>query len=400
MDVNGVCRACGGPLSRGVCPTCNDQEASREIHRDIILLTVLTLLAIGLFVGTRWMANSERRLEQREANAWYVRGSQELRSGQVEPAIESYRRALGLDRNNRGFALSLAGALAAGHHLAEANEALLRLRESDPEDAEIDLALARLNASSGDINDAVHYYQNALYGRWTGSQIDARRTEVRFDLIHLLLEHNERSRAISELLILAADAPPNSDSRVSIARLFLQAGDAKNALKYFEESLHTQPHDAQLLEEAGRAAFDVGEYAKAQRFLSAAEKRVDKSDSAELLAATRTILDADPLAPHMSKAERKDRLLLSFDEALKRASACIGQQPTNQTTSEVTSLSGAAENARAELKKSRTLPDSDAARSEFEIVFRLEEAVNAACGEATGVNLGLVLLGRRHLGAQ
>jgi len=34
-----------------------------------------------------------------------------------------------------------------------------------PEDAEINLSLAKLEANSGNLPDAVHFYQNALYGQ-------------------------------------------------------------------------------------------------------------------------------------------------------------------------------------------------------------------------------------------
>ena len=66
--------------------------------------------------------------------------------------------------------MRLADALGEGGHNAEAIQALSRLREADPEDAEINLHLARLAGKDGDVDSAVHYYENALYGRWTGGR--------------------------------------------------------------------------------------------------------------------------------------------------------------------------------------------------------------------------------------
>ncbi len=68
-----ICRSCGGPLSGGVCALCTAQEAYREFHKDIVLLVLLSLLAVGLFLATKAMATSEKRMEERVAGIWYVR---------------------------------------------------------------------------------------------------------------------------------------------------------------------------------------------------------------------------------------------------------------------------------------------------------------------------------------
>ncbi len=235
-----ICRSCGGPLTSGVCATCTTQEAYRDIHKDIALLVLLSLLAVGLFLATKMMANSERKLEQRVAAVWFARGSRQLSSGNVESAIDSFQRAIAGDRDNRKFTLALANALSTGKHSMEAREALLRLRESDPEDAEINLSLAKLEADSGNISDALHFYQNALYGRWTGDRVDERRQEVRLELIHLLLDHHDRNRALSELLILGSETPHNAEADAEIGKLFLRADDAQHALIYYESSLRAE----------------------------------------------------------------------------------------------------------------------------------------------------------------
>ena len=85
-------------------------------------------------------------------------------------------------------------------HTREASQALLQLRESTPENAEINLSLARLEAKGGETAEAVRYYHNALYGRWTGSQVDEDRRKVGVELVRLLLDHQDRSGALSELL--------------------------------------------------------------------------------------------------------------------------------------------------------------------------------------------------------
>ena len=396
-----ICRSCGGLLSGGVCATCSAQEAYREIHKDIVLLVLLSLLAVGLFLATKAMANSERRMEERIAGIWYARGSRQLSSGNVEPAIDSFRRAIAGDRANRKFALALANALSTGNHPLEAREALLRLRESDPEEADINLSLAKLEANSSNLSDAVHFYQNALYGQWTGSHVDERRQQVRLELIHLLLDHNERSRALSELLILGLEVPQSAGANAEIAKLFLSAGDAQHALGYFENSLHSDPRNADSLAGAGDAAFRLGEYTKALHYLQAAVNQGgDRGPPLELFNLTKTVVSWDPLQPHLGKSERRARLLRGVNQALRRVSSCAGVNVTGEETSQLKSLQSEAEKAKRSIQKSRRPPDSDDVRSAMELIYQIEETANKACGNATGPDLGLVLIGRRHLGAQ
>jgi tetratricopeptide (TPR) repeat protein len=396
-----ICRSCGGPLSGGVCAICTAQEAYREIHKDIVLLVLLSLLAVGLFLAAKAMATSEKRMEERVAGIWYLRGSSQLSSGNVESAIDSFRRAITGDRANRKFTLALANALSTGNHPLEAREALLRLRESDPEDAEINLSLAKLEANSGNLPDAVHFYQNALYGQWTGSHVDERRQQVRLELIHLLLDHNQRSRALSELLILGSEVPQSAGANAEIAKLFLSAGDAQHALGYFENSLRSDPRNADSLAGAGDAAFRLGEYTKALHYLQAAVNQGRNSGpSLELFDLTKTVVSWDPLQPDLSKSERQARLLRGLNQALQRVSSCAGVNVTGEETSQLKSLQSEAEKAKYSIQKSRRPPDSDDPRSELELIYQIEETANRACGNATGLDLGLLLIGRRHLGAQ
>ena len=117
---------------------------------------------------------------------------------------------------------------------------MLRLRELDPEDAQINLVLARLTKQR-DLPQAVRYYENAIYGRWTGTQIDERRRQVRVELIQLLLARHERDRALSELLILDGDLPQEANAHVQAGEMFLEAADAQHAVKNFQQAAKLDP---------------------------------------------------------------------------------------------------------------------------------------------------------------
>jgi predicted Zn-dependent protease len=146
----------------------NEEEVPRILNREVFLLVALGLIAAGVFAFTKRMAAREQHMEGRIALIRYEQGRQQLSSGKVEKAIQSFRSATADERENKQYALALADSLAKGNHNAEAQQLLLRLRESDPESAEINIYLARLAVKREEIRDAVHYYQNALYGRWTG----------------------------------------------------------------------------------------------------------------------------------------------------------------------------------------------------------------------------------------
>ena len=108
-------------------------------------------------------------------------------AGKVDDAIDSLRRAAVRDRNDKRYALALAHALALNGEDDAARGALLTLRESAPEDPDINLQLARLAAGQPDVTDALRFYHNALYAPWPVDQADARR-RVRFELIAFLLD--------------------------------------------------------------------------------------------------------------------------------------------------------------------------------------------------------------------
>jgi hypothetical protein len=152
---------------------------------------------------------------------------------------------------------------------------------------------------------------------------------------------------------------------------------------------------------AGDAAFRLGEYTKALHYLQAAVNQGRNSGpSLELFDLTKTVVSWDPLQPDLSKSERQARLLRGLNQALQRVSSCAGVNVTGEETSQLKSLQSEAEKAKYSIQKSRRPPDSDDPRSELELIYQIEETANRACGNATGPDLGLLLIGRRHLGAQ
>lgn len=223
----------------------SEAETSRILRRDMLLLAVVAACTVGLFLITKAVAARQDAIDSHVAAYWYADGERKLSAGQADGAIDSLRKATGIDRENPLYMLALADALAQGNHTIEAQQALQRLREMQPTNADVNLRLARLAAKRGDIAEAVRFYHESLDGMWGGPGVARRRQDVRTELIHFLIERHDETRALSELLVLDSELPNNADARVQAAKLFLEEGDARHALDDFDEALRLDPSNGE-----------------------------------------------------------------------------------------------------------------------------------------------------------
>jgi tetratricopeptide (TPR) repeat protein len=373
------------------------QQTYRVLNREIFLLIALAALAIGVFFFTRNMALRDQLLDARIATIWYEKGERQLSSNEVAKAIDSFRNATTNDPGKQAYALALANALIAGNHLSEAQQALLRLRESDPENAEINLSLARLSAKRDLIDDAVHYYRNALYGRWNGGQVDERRRQTRVELIRFLLDHKERTLALSELLILENNLPESAAWRIQVGKLFFEAGDLQHALKNYAIAARLDDHNVEALSGAGEAAFRLGDYPLAYQYLKASVALDQGSEQIrQLLALTELVLAEDPLVPHLTEQERQRRLLWGVQQALQRLESCLSDK---ERAAEFDPLRSDALALQSKLQGKDGLADSETVTMGVELIARIEKAA-AVCGQPSLPDQALTLIGRERNGGQ
>src|SRR6202044_2388322 len=238
---------------------------------------------------------------------------------------DAYRAALTCDPTNSQFELSLARALRDSNdprRLDESESYLLALWQRAPQDAAVNLALARVEAHRGSIEDATRYYHNAMYGVWK-SDPDVNRNKARVELIQFLLRQNAPDKAESEMMALATSLPADAAARLQAAQLFEQAQDYSNALLQYEEVIRLSPWSSSALAGAGQAAYRTGNYATAGRYLEAAVKTNSQdADSRQLLATTDLILRANPFQSHISDAERNRRITAALNQAEDRLTAC------------------------------------------------------------------------------
>lgn len=371
----------------------NHRGPDALIHREILQIGALMLIAVAGFLVTRAVAANNREVTFRDAEAWYERGQRFMSAGRVEDAIASLRRASVRNRYEQKYALALAKALERRGDTEAARAALLTLREASPENAEVNLALARLAARRQDATEALRFYHSALYAPWPVESVGDRR-EVRFELINLLLQHDQAGRALSELLAMVADLPDDAAAHVRVGQLFARAGDARQALDQYERALHLAPADTTALVGAGTSAFTLGNYLQARKYLRRAPDGVDA------VARTREIVDlvlsSDPLASRIGSAERRRRLSASLDYIGQRIQGCRQEGPAAADGNPTTTLEHEIASLREQLKKSAVL-DQDAVESGVELFGRIAQHLTKTCPPLTAHDQALALIARSHV---
>jgi Tfp pilus assembly protein PilF len=178
------------------------------------------------------------------------------------------RRPGARDQGNPTYPLALARALGTAGRDAEARALLMRLRDAEPDSAEINYRLARVAARSGDAAEAVRYYHLAIYSLAPADpQFDRR--HVRLELAGFLLDAGQRRAAAAELDAVSEDLPREAAAYVQVAELFERAGDTARAFDTFAAAVKLDPRDAAALGGASRTAAALHDDDEARRYLRA-----------------------------------------------------------------------------------------------------------------------------------
>ncbi|MBZ5514736.1 MAG: tetratricopeptide repeat protein [Acidobacteriia bacterium] len=369
--------------------------------RDAVLFLSLLGLVI-LFTLAGVVVRLFHAKEKALGAEWYARGEADLNAGKPSAAIVDFRNALAYGRDNPTYRLHLALALTAAGRIEEARAHLLSLWEQQPGDGTINLELARLAAREGNTSDAVRYFQNAIFGVWPGNP-DEQRRAVRFELCQFLLARGLRSEAQAALIDLAAKLPKEAGLHVRVGNLFLEAADSSRALAEFREALARSSRDEGGLAGAGRAAYQMGDYQTAHRYLERLAKLYPQNSSAgPLLETTNLVLSIDPQARGLSARERAARALRAFEQATTRLETCIEtrNEILGSTDAELQAALGHVDELRPKVRPATLARDSDLLMQTMDLAFEVEELCEHKCGPATGLDLALLLLARQHGGAE
>lgn len=367
------------------------------MRREIVLLVLLGLCAAGLYFGVRAFANSNRAIKTRDAAWWYSEGGRQLRQNHVDAAVAAFRKA-SLNEHNRLYTRSLAEALEIDGRDWEARDLLLQERETAPEDPEINVELGRIAAKEHDISDTVRYYHNALYGIWTGPNIDLQRRMIRRELIEFLIAQHARDQALAEILALTAHLPNTIAAKDELGALFLENGDPVHALSNFRAVLRTQPHNQTALEGAGEAAWQLADYAQARRYLWLLVNPSEKEK--QMLNTSTLIVHNDPMEQHLTYAKRRRRLLADFDQASHQLRQCQEQKSGSPEAQTFESLGNRQADLKRRLKAARQKDDPELAFQTLEFIYDAEDAISRSCGPLQDLDSALLLIAQKSRGAE
>ena len=353
----------------------------------------MVVAVVVLWISTHFATQAFAAREQQLAQQWFQQGEAELRGGHADAAIADIGTALSYSQDNFLYRLRLAQALAAAGKIPQAQAYLLALWEEEPGNGTVNLELARLAVRAGQTAEVLRFFHGAIYGVWEDDPAQQRR-QARFELVRFLLARRDRAQAESELIALAADLPSDASALNQVADLFSRTGNDRRALSEYQQALHIDPRNADSLAGAGRAAFSLGQYAEAERYLRRALAVDPKNtEAAAQMQTAGQVLQLDPYRPHLSATERSRRAIAAVQQVQTRLEQCATSRGEKPASSSDADLQSAYTQLRALRPKQR---DSEFVDNVMDLVFRIEQQANQVCGQPSGGDLALLLIARQQ----
>ena len=391
-----VCERCGRELRPGdaQCPECAQPPWWR---RDLIVFLALLGMAVLMFMIAYTVTSAYRRSEDAIARASFQRGKDALSAGKPERAVGEFRTAVFYARDNSLYRLRLAQALARSDVPNQSNQAiayLLNLWEQEPGNGIYNLELARLAARQHRSNDAIRYFHSAIFGVWDDDPMGWRRA-ARVELIRYLMTERQIPQAQSEVLALAADTSENdSAALLQVADLMRDTSEYPRALSLYSQVLGKEPKNTAAKLGAGKAAFALGQYTAAKRYLDAVLQDDPNQPAARQLDDQATmVLASNPFARGVSATERAKRVVSAYQQAGVRLQSCANAKGITlislpeQGNLPVLYSQWLAARASADIRQ--LAHDSDQRESLMELVGRIESASAQVCGPPSGIDWAL-----------
>jgi tetratricopeptide (TPR) repeat protein len=370
------------------------------LQQQPVMLALLAVLAIICFLAVTGLSRLYHAQRDALGERWFNRGVADLNAQHYDRAVTEFRSALLYSRDNYTYQQNLTEALIGQKRTGEAFAYLVNLWDREPENGMVNLELARIAVRRGQTEQALRYYHNAIYATWPDDQ-EAKRREVRLELIEYLLQTNARAQAEAELIALAENVDDDPAQLEKIANLYVRTLDYERAFAAYRQILKAAHHDREALAGAGLAAFELGRYPEAHRYLQAAIAG-DPNDkqSADLLETTDMVLQLDPFQRQISMAERSRIVVEDFDAAGERLKGCSGQNKSSSASSTAAqaSLADSWVKLKPRVTETELRRDPDLMESAMGLVFNIERQTAATCGTPVGKDLALLLIAQQHEG--
>jgi predicted Zn-dependent protease len=363
-----------------------------------VMLGVFLVLAIVLFLMTSGLARLYRAQREALGTRWFTRGVAELNARNYDAAAKDFRAALLYSRDNYAYQLDLAEALLGQNRSGQASAYLLNLWDREPEDGLVNLELARIAKQKGQVQQAVRYYHNAVYAAWPGNQ-ENKRLDARLELIELLLGNNERAQAESEVLALEANVGDDPALQAKVGDLFVRTLDYERAFTAYRASLKADRHNQAAMAGAGQAAFELGRYPEAYRYLQeAVAASPSDTKSAALLTTAELVLKMDPFRRQLSAAQRARIVVDAFSAAGQRLQTCGTRQ--GSAAAGIASLSDSLGKLKPQITELELQRKPDLVETAMDLVFNIERQTSEICGPPSGTDQALLLIAKLHEGIQ
>jgi Flp pilus assembly protein TadD len=121
-----------------------------SVSEFIATFAVILAAIVGLLLFDTALANVDSRERKVVADREFLMGERLLTmNGRVDDAVEHLRTAATLDGENSRYGVALAQAVLVQGRAADAEQMLLPLLESNPNDGAVNLAMARVVAKEG-----------------------------------------------------------------------------------------------------------------------------------------------------------------------------------------------------------------------------------------------------------
>jgi len=360
------------------------------------MLGLLAVLVVIFFTAVTGLSRAYQAQRQSLGSRWFSRGVVDLQARRFDSAITEFRSALLYSRDNYAYQLNLAEALIGLKRTGEASSYLVNLWDRQPEDGLVNLELARIAVQKGQTEQALRYYHNAIYAAWSTDQEDRRR-DARLELIDFLLSTNTRAQAQAELIALEENLGDDPTQQERVGDLFLRTQDYEHALGAYRLSLKAERDNGAALAGAGLAAFQLGRYPQAQRYLQTAiAENAGNALIAERLKTTELVLAMDPFRRQISVAQRHKIVVEAFDTAGKRLQACSAARGAALPTATQTSLGNSWAKMKPRMTEGELRRDPDLVEAGMDLVFEIERETSATCGNPVGADEALLLIAKLH----
>jgi tetratricopeptide (TPR) repeat protein len=374
------------------------EELRLYLRQQPVMLVLLAALAVISFLAVTGLSRAYQAQRDSLGERWFTRGAADLSARKYDSAVTEFRSALLYSRDNYTYQLNLAEALIGLKRTGEAEAYLANLWERQPEYGLVNLELARIAVQKGQREQALRYYHNAIYAAWPSDQ-EGKRRDARLELIEFLLNTGATAQAQSELIALQENLGGDPLQQERVGDLFLRAQDYEHALAAYRLSLKLERDNRAALAGAGFAAFQLGRYPLAQRYLEGAVAgNPNDARSADRLKMTEMVLGMDPFRRQVSASQRAEIVVSAFTTAGERFKACSASRGIALPSATQSSVAGSWAKMKPQISEGELRNNPDLVESAMDLVFDIERQTSATCGTPAGGDMALLLIAKLHEG--